>query len=85
MRALRSIDTFRCQPQSFDGLSLDQVGFDDFRNILRLYAAVPNRFRVDDDRRAMLALVETPGFIRPDSGLQPANREFFFEDELQRP
>ena len=85
VRALRSIEAFLCQPQPLDGLSLDHVGFDNLRDVLRLYAAIPNRFRVDDDRRAMFALVETPGFIRPDSDFQPANREFFFEDELQRP
>jgi hypothetical protein len=85
VRALRSIDALLCQPQSLDGLSLDNVGLDDLLDILRPHAPVPNCFRVDDDRRAMLALVETPGFIRPNSGFLPANREFFFEDELQRP
>jgi hypothetical protein len=85
VRALRSIDASFGQPQPLDGLSLENVGVDDLRDILRLYAAIPNRFRVDHDRRAMLALVETPGFIRPDSGFQLANGEFFFEDELQRP
>jgi hypothetical protein len=44
----------------------DDVGFDDFVDVVGLDATVPDGFGVNDDRGAQLTLIEAAGFIGAD-------------------
>jgi hypothetical protein len=52
--------------QPFDGLALDEVGFDDFRDVRWLYVAVPDIIRVNDHCGPELTGIQTPGPLGPD-------------------
>lgn len=71
------------QPQPRDGNPVDDVRFDDFLHVRGGHAAIPNRFRINDNRRAVLALVQTSGFIGSDRSLQTSRGQFLFEVQLQ--
>ena len=49
----------------------DKVRLNDFFNIFHLDEAVPDRLGIDDNRRPMLTLIETPRLVDPDCCLQP--------------
>jgi hypothetical protein len=53
--------------QALYWFSADDVGSDDFLNVVLRYVAVPDCFRIDDDRWPMLALIEASGFIGSNS------------------
>jgi hypothetical protein len=59
------------EEKALDGATMQQVLTDNLRNIFYVDEAVPNGLRIDDHDGAMLALVETAGFIGADLALQP--------------
>jgi len=63
MFALRSVQAGIRKPQTFHGLASDDVRFDDLIDIRLGNVSVPDSLRVDDEIRAMLALIETSGLI----------------------
>jgi hypothetical protein len=52
--------------QPLDGTSIDQVLFDDLGSVFGPHAAVPHGFWIDNDSRAMLALVEAERLVDAD-------------------
>jgi len=66
------VDALRRQTQPLDRAAADQVLFNDLRHVADLHEAVPDGFRIDDDRHAVLALVETAGLIDADFSLETA-------------
>jgi len=52
--------------EALDGASGDKVLTDDFRHVFDGDTAVPDSFWVDDDGRAVLALVETSSLVGAD-------------------
>jgi len=63
MLASRFVQAFVSDPKALDRVVSHNVGFDDFLYIRESDIAVPDCFGIDHDRGAVLALVETAGFI----------------------
>jgi hypothetical protein len=57
------VDALVCEAEPLDWTAVDEVFLDDLLGILRLYVAIPDGLRVDDDGWAMLALVEAAGLV----------------------
>lgn len=83
MRTRRRVDALRRQAQPGDRLAGHDVAIDDFVDIGFGHAAVPHAIRVDDDRGAMLTLVETPGAIGADAPVQSSGGQSLLECLLQ--
>ena len=58
MRAGFCIDAFLGQPEALNRLAAYQVLFHDLRRVGWLYMAIPDGIWINDDRRAVFALVE---------------------------
>jgi hypothetical protein len=56
-----------------------EVALHDLRHVLHLHASVPHRLRIDDDRRAVFALVEAPRGVGADRLLEPAPANLLLE------
>jgi hypothetical protein len=65
MRAPVAVDAGFRQAQPFDWPPLEKMLLDNLLRITRMNLPVPHRIRVDDDNRAMLALIQTAGLVRP--------------------
>jgi hypothetical protein len=63
MRAGFAVEAVFVDAEALDGTTRDEVLGDDGLCVFRPDIAVPNRVRVHHDCRAVLALVETAGFI----------------------
>jgi len=70
MRAALGIDALISQPQPFHRASVDQVLLDDLRGIFRLHMPVPDRLWINDNRRAMFALIQTSGLVNANRASQ---------------
>ena len=57
------VDARLAQPQPFNWLPADDVGFDDLVHIGECYTAVPHPVRINDNVGAMFALVKASGLI----------------------
>jgi hypothetical protein len=71
------------QHQALHRFSTDDVRFDDFVNVGFGDVSVPYGIGIDHDIRAMLALIETTGFVSADSSLESAFGQFLFEQFLK--
>lgn len=69
--------------QALYRLSTDNVRLDDLIHVGFGDKSVPNRFGINDDGRAVLALIEAAGLVRADSPFQSTLREFLLEQLLQ--
>jgi hypothetical protein len=74
-----SIQASFSQPQALDRLSADDVGFDNLINIGFADVPVPHGIGIDDQIRAVLALIEATRLIGPYLAFEAAFREFLFE------
>ncbi|MBT9329726.1 hypothetical protein [Paracidobacterium acidisoli] len=83
MRATGSVDTPIRQNQPPDGTACNKMLTHNLLHILQLNAAVPDSFRVDDNRWSMFTLIETSGFICPDAARQTRCPDRIFETSLQ--
>ena len=63
--ALRRVQAFISQPQSLHRPPAHNMRLDNLIHVGQRHAAIPHRFRIDNEVWAMLALVETAGVIRP--------------------
>jgi len=54
--------------KSLDGTAADEVLADDLGHVFDFDPTVPDGFRVDDDGRAVLALLEASGLVDADAG-----------------
>jgi hypothetical protein len=64
-------------------LAADDMGLDDLVQIFLTYAAIPNRFGIDDHVGAVLALVKTAGLIGAHTTFESALGELGFQRFLQ--
>jgi hypothetical protein len=55
------------EAQAFHWTAIDQVLLHDLLGIAGLHVAVPHCLGIDDDRRAVFALIEAEGFVDPHS------------------
>ena len=67
------------QSESLDGLPTDDVRFNNFLHISQRHAAVPNRIRIDDQIRSVLALIKTARLIGSHFRVQPPFRQLLLE------
>ena len=75
----RCIEAAVGQHQALDWLATDYVGFDDFLDIGLGDVSIPNGLGIDDNSRAVLALIETAGLVGSYSAFETAFRKFLFE------
>ena len=66
VRAVSGVEAIVGDDKTLDGPAGDEVLADDFRHVFDSDATVPDGFRVDDNGRAVFALVETSGFVGAD-------------------
>jgi hypothetical protein len=77
------VEAFVGESKAFDWLSADDVRVDDFVDVGFRHVAIPDGPGVDDDGRAVLALVEASGLISACAAFQSALGEFLLEEFLQ--
>ena len=63
VRAGLGVDASVGQTETLDGLAADQVLFHNLRGVRGLYVAIPDGLGIDHNRGAVLALIETAGFV----------------------
>lgn len=63
MRAGFRIEAFLGKAEALNGPAGDQMLGDDLRCVLRLHVTIPDGLGIDDDRGAVLALIEAAGFV----------------------
>ena len=83
MRAGLCVDALIGQAQPFDWPPGDQVFGDNLRRVFRLYVPIPNRLGVNDDRRAVFALIQTAGFVDAHLVAQPCGLGQFLQLRVQ--
>lgn len=66
MGAVLGVEAGVGEAEALDGTVVEEVFGDDLFDIASVDVAVPNGFGIDDDDRAVLALVETAGFVGAD-------------------
>jgi hypothetical protein len=71
------------QAESFDWLTCDDVGVDDLVDVGFGNVSVPDGVGVDDDVRAVLALIEASGLVGADAAFQSTLGEFLLEKFLE--
>ena len=71
------------EAEAFDWLPSEDVGFDDLVYVSLGDVAVPDCVGVDDDVRAVLALVEAAGLVGTDSAFQASLGQFLLEEFLE--
>jgi hypothetical protein len=71
------------QPQPLDRLPAKNMRLDNLRDIRLGDVSIPNRIRINDHIRSVLALVEAARLIRPHAPLQPVLSQFLLEKLLQ--
>jgi len=64
---------------------MNQMLLHDLLHILHVDETIPDRLRIDHHHRPMLALVQTPGLIRPYRPLQPRILDRVLESPFQLP
>ncbi len=68
MRTDGGVEAVVCDDEALDGAAADEVLADDIGDVFDFDLAIPDGFRVDDDGRAVLALVEASGLVDADAG-----------------
>ena len=61
----------------------DDVRFNDFVHIIRRDSAIPDCLRIDHNRRPVLTLIKTAGFVGADRSFNALLGQFDLEDALQ--
>lgn len=82
MRASWSVNASFGQHQAFDGFSANDVRFDDFFHVGGGHVPVPDRVRINDDIRPVLALIEAARLIRAHASIQAPLFEFLLKELL---
>jgi hypothetical protein len=68
MRAGFGVDAIVGQAQAFDWFATDKMLLYDFGGIAGLNVSVPDGFGIDDDNRAVLALIKAQRLVDADFG-----------------
>lgn len=83
MRTTRCIEALVRDFQPFDWFSAQNVRIQYLVNIARCYVTVPGRFRINNDVRSVLALIETACLIGANLSFEPSFRNSRFEELVQ--
>jgi len=65
--------------QALDWLAADDVRVDDFIDVSFGDVAIPDSVGIDDEIRAVFALIKATGLVRPHFTLEAAFRQFLLE------
>ena len=76
--ALR-VDAGFSQTEALDWPALDQMLLDDLLDVTHVYVSIPDGLGVDDDDRAVFALIEAAGLVGPDFMLHAGIFDRIFE------
>jgi hypothetical protein len=57
--------------------------FDNFIQVCGLYKAIPDLFRINDNGRTVLALLQAPGFVDPQNARQSGSLDFVSEQFVE--
>ena len=79
MRTSFGVNTSGREAEALDGFSADDVRFKYFVDVCEFHKAVPDRFGIDDDGDAVLALVEAAGGVDADAFGEAALFDEFLE------
>jgi hypothetical protein len=71
------------EQKALDRTAVDEVLADNLVNVFYVDEAVPDGFGIDDYNGAVLALVETAGFVGADFALQPGVLDCVLEGAFQ--
>jgi hypothetical protein len=71
------------EQKALDWTAVDEVLTDNLVNIFRVDEAVPDGVRIDDHYGAVLALVETAGFVGADFAFQPGVLDCVLESAFE--
>jgi hypothetical protein len=83
MLALAGVQARVGKSQALDWLSADNVRVDDFFHIGFRYESIPDRLGINNDRWAVLALIEASREVGTDAALQSTFRDFLFKQLVQ--
>src|SRR5215831_15045591 len=83
MFAALGIETLVCKAEALYRLASHDVGVDDFIDVGFGDVAVPDGFRIDDDVRSVLALVEAAGLVGANAALQSSFSQLLLKEFLQ--
>ena len=81
--AICGIDAFLTQAQAFYRLSANNVGVDDFIDVIERDTSVPDRLGINHEVWTMFALVETPGLVGSNPPSQTSFGKLLLEGLLQ--
>jgi hypothetical protein len=79
MNAGWRVEAFVGETKAFDWLAADDVRIDDFVDIGFGDEAIPDGLRVDDEIRAVLALIKASGLIGADAAFESTLGKFLLE------
>ena len=71
------------QHQALHRAAFDQVRLDNLRHIRRTDVAVPDRLRIDDEIRPMLALVQASGLVDANGPFQAGGVDSLLQQRMQ--
>ena len=83
MRADGGVEAVVCDDETLDGTAANEVFADDLGDVFDFDPAVPDGFRVDDDGRAVLALLEASGLVDTDAGYEAGGFHGVFEGSVE--
>jgi len=83
MRASSRVEAAGREPQPLDGTALAQMLLDDFIEVFGADKPIPDLFGIDDDRRAMLALLQTAGFVDAKNSGELGRLELVFKQFVE--
>ena len=83
MGATGGVEALVGKDETLDRLSVHDVGFDDFVDVVRGDAAVPDLIGIHDDCWAVLALVKAARHVGAHAFLKSAQSQFLLEQVLQ--
>ena len=79
VRAVIGVEACFGEPETLDGATVEDVLGDDLVYVVEIDEAVPDGLGVDDDRRAVLALVEAAGLVGANGVFETGIFESFLE------
>lgn len=79
----RCVETTIGEPEPFHRLSAHDMRFDDLVDVGLGDVSVPDGFRIDDDVRPVLALIQASGLVGADAAFESALGQLLLEEFLQ--
>ena len=69
--------------QAFHQFTLDHVSFHDFGHVGFIAHPIPDPFRINDDARAIFAMIQTSRLVGANHAMEPEPLNFLFEEGVK--